>query len=451
MATLRKRLIDFIIGGADGGMPDRVRHAIRAQQVHSEQLIAWVQLAVVTIFGALYVLSPKTAMSNPWTSPVALALAFYFLFTLLRLHLAHRGHIEGWFLNLSVVLDIALLMVLIWSFHLQYAQPASFSLKAPTLLYVFIFIALRALRFEPRYVVMCGAAAALGWLALVAYAISVSYPDTMITRNYVTYLTSNSVLLGAEFDKIISILLVTAIIAIALMRARRLLERAVAETAAARDLSRFFPPEIARQITQSEHRIKAGEGEAREAAILSVDIRGFTALCSRLDPSALIALLTDYESRMVAVIQAHDGTVDKFLGDGILASFGAAVPSAAYAAAALRAVDGLVAAAEDWNADRRAAGEAPVRIGIAVASGRIIFGAIGDDTRLEYTCIGDPVNLSAKLEKHNSATGTRALTDGATYDLAVAQGYAPPRPHPRAAGVAVAGVAAPVELVTLDG
>lgn len=448
--TLWQRLLTFVIGERGGAIPERVRHAIREQQESSEKLIAWVQLVVVSTFSVLYALSPKTSAVNPWLSPVALALLFYFLFTLLRLHLAYRGQIRGWLLGLSVIFDITLLMVLIWSFHLQYGQPASFSLKAPTLLYVFIFIALRALRFEPRYVVMCGVSAAAGWVLLVLYTVTASYPDTMITRNYVTYLTSNSVLVGAEFDKILSILMVTGIIAVVLMRAQRLLERSVAEEEAARDLSRFFSPEIVQQITQSEQRIRAGEGEARNAAILSVDIRGFTGLSNRLEPSALIKLLTDYEARMVQVIETNGGSVDKFLGDGILASFGAAVTNDSYAADAVRAADGAIAAADTWAAERLASGELPVRIGVAVASGRIIFGAVGSESRLEYTCIGDPVNLSAKLEKHNSATGTRALVDAETYTLALQQGYTPLLTHDRQNAALVAGVDAPLDVVVLS-
>ena len=380
---------------------------------------------------------------------MALALLFYLLFTLLRMRLAYRYRLAGWFLDLSVILDIVLLMVLIWSFHLQYGQPASFSLKAPTLLYVFIFIALRALRFEPRYVVMCGITAAAGWTLLVLYTVTISYPDTMITRDYVTYLTSNSVLLGAEFDKIITILVVTGIIAVALMRARRLLERAVGEAAAASDLSRFFSPEIASQIVQSEQLIRAGEGQARNAAILTVDIRDFTGLSNGMPASALITLLADYESRIVPVIERHGGTVDKFLGDGILASFGAALPSETYAADALRAADAVIGAAANWNAARAAAGEIPVRIGVAVASGRVIFGAVGADSRLEFTCIGEPVNRSAKLEKHNRAAGSLAMTDAATYALACDQGYTPAIAPERLAEASVAGLGGPADLVVL--
>lgn len=448
--TWRDQFAAFVFGERGGAVPDRVRDAIRRQQQDSEKLIAWVQLAVVSIMGGLYAISPKTSPVSPFLTPVALALTFYFLFTLLRLALVGRGATGRWLPGLSAVVDVALVVVLIWSFHLQYDQPASFSLKAPTLLYVFIFIALRALRFEPRYVVMCGVTAAACWLLLVLYTVSIEYPETMVTRSYVTYLTSNSVLLGAEFDKVLSILLVTGIIAVALARARRLLERAVAETAAAQDLSRFFSREIARQITHSERAIRAGEGEARSAAILSVDIRGFTTLSHDLSPTDLIALLTDYQGIVVPAIERHGGAVDKFLGDGVLASFGAAVPGDAYAADALRAADAVIAAADDWNARRTADGQPELRIGLAVASGRVIFGAIGAETRLEYTCIGEPVNHAAKLEKHNSAGGTRAVTDETTYTLARDQGYRPESEPEQRPDSIVAGIDEPVSLVVLS-
>ena len=79
---------------------------------------------------------------------------------------------------------VALLFGLIWSFHLQYGQPPSFYLKVPTLLYVFIFIALRALRFEAKYVVFAGLAAALGWLAMVLYVVYAEPGNSMVTRNW---------------------------------------------------------------------------------------------------------------------------------------------------------------------------------------------------------------------------------------------------------------------------
>ena len=438
-----------LAGGGTPDVPDRVRMAIAEQQDAAERLIAWIQFAIIITFGVLYAISPKTSDIDPWMTPVGMSLGAYFIFSILRVWLAYRIRLPAWFLSLSVAADLALLMMLIWSFHIQYEQPASFYLKAPTLLYVFIFIALRALRFEARYVLLAGLCAAAGWLVLVLYVITIDPQDNMITRDYVAYMTSNTILLGAEFDKIISILMVTGILAVALARARKLLERSVIEATAAADLARFFSPEIASKITLSDQQIRPGQGEAREAAILNVDIRGFTAMANDMDPSDLIQLLHEYESRMVPIIQDHGGNIDKFLGDGILATFGAVLSSDSYAADAMRAVDALLDAADDWNRDRAAAGRPPISIGMAVVTGRIVFGAVGDDTRLEYTVIGDPVNLCAKLEKHNRTAQSRALTTYEAFDLATAQDYAPPATRERFQKVPVEGVPSGVDLVVI--
>jgi len=429
-------------------LPERVKGAIRAQQDASEVLIGGVQLAVVIIFGTLWAVSPKT-VSTEAAMPVPITLAAYLVFTLIRLFLARRRRLPQWMLALSVVIDMALLLGLIWTFHIQYDQPPSFYLKAPTLLYVFIFIALRALRFEARFVILAGLVAASGWGLMILYVVFSDPASMMITRNYVTYMTSNSILLGAEFDKMVSILIVTAIIAVAIHRARLLLVRSVAEESAARELSRFFSPEIAERIKSSEEQITAGQGVFREAAILTVDVRGFTRMAQEHPADEVMALLTEYQRRVVPVVQANQGTIDKFLGDGILATFGAAAPSERPAAEALTAAAGILEAIGDWNREREAAGAEPVRIGAAVATGRVLFGAVGDETRLEYTVIGDAVNLAAKLEKHTKAEGVRALTTLVAYERAIAEGY-------RFAGKLdlrrrrpVDGVEDPVDLVVL--
>ncbi len=438
-----------MLGGKDRALPERVRAAIQDQGDATERLIGWFQLAVVLTFATLYAISPKTFPADQAFQPVPWVIGAYMLFTLIRLSLAYRMSLPGWFLIVSIVIDMTLLFGLIWSFHIQYAQPASFYLKAPTLLYVFIFIALRALRFEARFVFVAGLVAAFGWLVLVLYVITVDPADTMITRDYVAYMTSNSILLGAEFDKIASILVVAAILGVALVRGRALLVRAVSEGVAAQELARFFAPEIAQRIRGSDREIAAGTGELRDAAIVNFDMRGFTPFAESQEPDRVMSVLADYQHRMVQVVQAHGGSIDKFLGDGIMATFGAAEPSASYAADALRTVDQAIAEAQAWRAASQADGQAYPEVNAAVATGRIMFGAVGDETRLEYTVIGGAVNLSAKIEQENKVQGVRALCDAATYELALAQGYEPPTAQERLPGVAVAGIGQPVDLVVL--
>lgn len=435
-------------GALDDGMPSRIRVAIGQQQEDSERLTAWIQLAIVLFFATLYAIAPKTYSGDLMFPPVTMALTGFVLAAGLRLIVAHRGQTPGWFVGSLIVADMALLLLLIWSFHIQYLQPPAFSLKAPTLLYVFIFIVLRALRFEARYVLLAGITAAAGWTLLAAAAVFAD-PD-MVTRDYVHYLTANAVLIGAEIDKVITILVVTIVLSLALVRARRLLVLSIVEAAAVQDLSRFFAPEIADRITGAQHQLRPGYGEARDATILTVDIRGFTQLAKTLPPADLIGVLVEYQARMVSAIQRHGGSIDKFIGDGILATFGATEPSETHAADALRALDAVVVAADEWNRERRKAGAVPLILGAAAASGRVICGAVGDESRLEYTVIGDAVNLAAKLEKHNKAILARATAPGDTYNLAVRQGYRPVMTPEHIPAAEIAGLAGQVDVVVLS-
>ena len=143
-------------------LPQRVLKTIQDQQESSEILIGWLQLAVVGAFAVLYALSPKPYDSAEVVAREPLFLGVYLVFTVIRLALAHARRLPNWLVYISIVMDMTMLLALIWSIHIKYQQPASFYLKVPTLLYNFIFIALRALRYEVRHVLLAGAVAASG-------------------------------------------------------------------------------------------------------------------------------------------------------------------------------------------------------------------------------------------------------------------------------------------------
>lgn len=435
---------DLFLRRADlGAVSPRVRAAIRERERLNELVARVIQITIIGLFCVLYAVSPKPAAPVSF-NPAPSVLALYLALSLIGLVWAALRHLPRWASYASIIIDFGLLFALMVSFHFQYQQPASFILKAPSLLYVFIFIAIRALQFDPRYVLAAGGVASAGWAAIIVYVTQIDPADNMVTRSYVEYLTSNSVLIGAEIDKIISILFVTGILALAVNGSANLLVRAVAEQAAADRLSMFFDRSVATGIRNSFAELKAGEGERRVATIMNVDIRGFTKLASDLEPSEVMRLLSQYQSRIVPVIQAHGGVVDKFMGDGVLATFGIA-PHERPAAGALEAGFAILSLEDAWRSDPEAGDLALLRLGVGLACGPVAFGAVGLDGRLEMTAIGAAVNLSSRLEKYNKTLGSRLVCDASTLDAALASGFDPP-PGFAEAEAQVDGLVGPVRI-----
>ncbi|MEL6743894.1 MAG: adenylate/guanylate cyclase domain-containing protein [Pseudomonadota bacterium] len=396
--------------------PERVKHAIRESDDVSEVLVKLIQLAVFALWGLAYLAAPPPDPST--ISQVPVVIGAYTVVTFGLLLLAVKRWTPSWLIYLSIILDTALLTYLIFTFHEQYGQPASFSLKAVEVLNYFVLIGLRALRFEARYVIAAGAASMAFWTLMVVYVVINDPLDPMVTRSYVTYLTSNTVLIGAEISKIISMGMVTLILALAVSRAHNFVSKAIAETNAAEDLSRFLPISVARHIRRSEKSVSVGTGTRRHAVILNIDIRNFTRIVETLQPQTMMALLGDYQQRLIPIIHAHDGTIDKFMGDGIMVTFGATEELADCEAAALRCMDAISKDLATWDGP---AGS--VEVNMAATAGTVVVGAVGNESRLEFTVVGPAVNQSAKLEKHNKALKSRALCTASLFDTAIEQGY----------------------------
>ena len=432
-------------------LPARVLSSIERNDALSEVLVRVSQFAIFAMWGFFYFVSPKP--ESMFESNVPLVIVTYLATTLVLLWWGTRRKLPDWFVVLSIVVDMVLLAMLIWTFHRQYAQPPAFYLKDPAMLNFMVLIALRALRFEARYVVIAGIVAALCWAGLVAYAV-LAPPVSPVTMDYVTYVTSNKVLLGAEATRIIAILMFTAVLALAMRRAHTFLVGAILQANAADELSRFFPDVVAQKVRDADHEIRPGEGERRDVAILNVDIRGFTELSSRMAPGRTVSLLSEYQAVIIPVIRDHDGLIDKFMGDGIMATFGTTGAAATYAADAMRAVDAVLHAVDAFVAAHPNHDVAKLEVNYAVVAGPVVFGTVGDEERLEYTVIGPSVNLSAKLEKHNKVLGSIALTDRRTWEAALAQGFDPAATRafehePRIVQTQVTGTDAVIDCVVL--
>ena len=405
MGEMWQQICGFVFGRKlPEQLPERIRRSIATQQSEGEILIGWVQLFMVVFFAAVYTIAPKTSQVTGYT-PVIWALTLYFLFTVIRLYLAYRFTLPRWFLMASVVMDMGTLMVLIWSFHLQYEQSPSFYLKMPTMLYVFIFITLRALRFESAYILLAGTTAAVGWLVLMLYVLFSDPEDPMVTMDFVKYMTSNSILVGAEVDKILTILLVTMVLAVAVLRAKRLMIRAVIDSTAAHDLSRFVSPEIAERLTTADEEMKAGDGEVKVATIMFTDIEGFSGISERCKPDELIAVLNEYLAAMSEATSRHGGVISQFIGDGMLVTFNAARSDDDHAANAVRSAIDI----QNTVSNRTFAGGIRLKTRCGINTGELVAGAVGTESRLLFTVHGDEVNIAARLEQLNKKYGTYIL------------------------------------------
>jgi adenylate cyclase len=428
-------------------LPEQVRKTIERSDDVSEALVKLIQLVIFSIWGILYFTSPKP---NPDTeSWVPVVVAIYLSITLIGFIWACYRRIPASVVYFTIFLDTALMIFLIGSFHIQYGQTASFSLKAPAMLNLFVLIALRTLRFQARFVIAAGLMAVVFWMLLVLYVVTIDPENMMVTRDYVVYLTTNSVLIGAEIGKLIAILMVTAILALAVRRTHNLLVTAVSEGTAARSLARFFDESVATRIRDADGEIAVGDGVRRNAAILNVDIRGFSRLAAAMEPNEAVRLLSDYQAHIVPIIHKNGGTIDKFMGDGILASFGAVTDCNHCYADALKTTDEIMNSMENLTAENSSISRLKSnQINAAVAAGPVIFGAVGEEGHLEYTVIGAAVNLSAKLEKFNKTLATRALTTLSAYETAITQGY---KPHslPDKISAEVEGVDGLCEIVVL--
>jgi adenylate cyclase len=162
------------------------------------------------------------------------------------------------------------------------------------------------------------------------------------------------------------------------------------------NFERFFTPHLAARIANSADAVKLG-GDKRRVAVLFSDIRGFTALSETMEPDAMAKLLTEYFSEMVECVFRHGGTLDKFIGDAVMAQWGAPLGESDDADRAMSSAMDMMEALDKLNEHWTQQGRPTLQIGIGLNIGDAFAGNIGSERRLEYTVIGDTVNTASRL------------------------------------------------------
>ncbi len=296
------------------------------------------------------------------------------------------------------------------------------NLRLPNFLYLGVFVVGMALSYSPALVIWTGVAAIAAWtagflwVAMLPDSIPYSSRDVLDTGlsagSIITnFLHPKTVGLTALYNQIVFLVLVTLILAIAVWRSRLLVRRQAAAEAGRAALSRYFSPNLVNELARSTGDLD--RPQVQPAAVLFADMVGFTAISEKLDPNALVGLLREFHGRLARLAFEHGGTVDKYIGDAIMVHFGTPRPKHDDPARALACAGAMLAEIERWNGERERQGEPSVAIGIGVHYGEVLVGNIGDARRLEYTVLGDTVNVASRLERLTREAGTPLIVSDA--------------------------------------
>lgn len=309
------------------------------------------------------------------------------------------------FANALIETSLPGVMILLLS---QYMEPQVVLGFWPPLLY-FVFIVLSTLRLDFWLSVWTGAVAAIEQFVLAAWLLPLGGVDAMPEQTYLYYLSRSAVLLGTG--------IVAGVVAGSL---RRQFANSVASAVARDRVTNLFgqhvSPAVVDQLLATQF---DPPSEMRSVCVLFLDIRGFTAMSRTRSAIETVALLNDFFAAMVEIVDRHHGIINKFLGDGFLALFGAPLADPSASINALAAARAMLAAVEDWNRSRPLQA---LRIGIGIHAGEAVTGTVGSVQRKEYTVIGDTVNLAARLEQLTKETKSQLLISDAVHAVVAPDG-----------------------------
>jgi adenylate cyclase len=271
-----------------------------------------------------------------------------------------------------------------------------------------LLLTLQALAYRPWLAASAGFVTAAAWLAVLSWMLTYPGAHGAMTPG-ADLLTAEPMhpLMSAFYDPLfidvetslreaMLALLCGIILAVAVQRSQNMMGRALQAERGRANLSRYFSPSMVDQLATQDRPF--GRTREQDIGVLFADMVGFTRFAENSSPDELIQLLREFHSRVARTIFDHGGTLDKFIGDCVMATFGTPSTSgddATRTIACCRAVSANIAV---WNTERAAAGLPPVSIGVGAHYGRVVIGDIGDERRLEFAVLGDTVNVASRLE-----------------------------------------------------
>jgi adenylate cyclase len=322
--------------------------------------------------------------------------ALYGVGTLVGLLLAWRGVFHPAIAYGFATFDIVLVAIQLLLLTRAIGMPPTHSLAMPVAALVFVIMVHAAMRYRPWLVVYAAVLFVLTIQAAVPFFATHGNPPVPAMAMHRVDAPGEFLLFQALPITIIG--LCAAILFVTVQRTRRLLLESIRHADRSAKLARYFSPELAERLAagSDEHLLA---GSRQRAAVLFVDLRGFTALAETMDPKELGAFLSQFRSRLSQPVFDHAGTIDKFIGDAIMAVFGAPLQRPDDGLRAVRCALEMIEAAARWSEERQRAGLPAVGVGIGGHYGEVFAGVLGDERLLEYTVIGDTVNVAERLER----------------------------------------------------
>ena len=387
----------------DPAARDRLAEAFDTEERASLRLLMYARFAVSAAIIVFNMSNFPNAGGLYWSGLTAV----FALLGILQYRVAVSRHRAPWHKYIWIFLDIGLVSFIILGGNpgLDEQFPLSQRLRYPNFDYLYLVAAVLALSYTPRAVVWIGVSAVICWGIGVVWI--VSQPEIHTEFTYPNYRqlpamertdVSNGryfVDISARTQEFFIMLTFAGVLAAGGWRARRLVFRQVTAERARANLSRYFSPAIVDEILNSD--VSVSTGRTQKAAVLFADVVGFTRMAEQMTPAEVMTLLREFHRRMGAAIFDNHGTIDKYIGDEVMATFGTPVAGPDDAGNAIACARAVQAAVNDWNRTRIAEGLPPVDVGIGVHYGDVILGNMGDERRLEFAVIGDTVNVAAPL------------------------------------------------------